>query len=232
MPRASRTRVAVVAESDDRATRDRDTKDGDTETRILEAAHTVFLRSGTAGARMLEIAREAGVNPALLHYYFRSKDRLAEAVFRRAAMRLLPPVLEVLTSDAELEDKVERAIAIELDQLSASPYLPAYVLGELNQRPERVPQFLHAMTGLRAEAVGTRLRDRLGRQLDARAAAGTLRPITPEQFVVNLLALCLFPFAARPLLGAVLQLDERGFRAFIAQRRAELPAFFLGALRP
>src|SRR6266850_8217290 len=80
--------------------------DGQTEQRILDAAHAVFVRAGTAGARTQEIAREAGVNPALLHYYFRTKARLAEAVFRRAASQLLPVVIGVLGSDAALEEKV------------------------------------------------------------------------------------------------------------------------------
>src|SRR6185312_14461379 len=92
--------------------------DADTERRILDAAHAVFLRRGTAGARMQEIADEAGVNKALLHYYFRSKDRLAEAVFQRVAGTLFPPVLAVMASDAEIEDKVRRVIAIELEELT------------------------------------------------------------------------------------------------------------------
>ena len=54
--------------------------DGDTESRILEAARRVFIRRGTAGARMQEIAAEAGVNQALVHYYFGSKNALAERV--------------------------------------------------------------------------------------------------------------------------------------------------------
>ena len=78
-------------------------RDGDTERRILQAARTVFVRRGTAGARMQEIAAEAGVNQALLHYYFRSKQRLAEAVFREAAARLVPAVLTLLGSEASLE---------------------------------------------------------------------------------------------------------------------------------
>src|SRR5579872_6639447 len=81
-------------------------RDGQTETRILDAAHRVFVRSGTAGARTQEIAREAGVNSALLHYYFRTKERLAEAVFRRAASQLMPAVIRILASDLSLEDKV------------------------------------------------------------------------------------------------------------------------------
>jgi hypothetical protein len=70
------------------------------------------------------------------------------------------------------------------------------------------------------------------KQIDAAVRAGKMRPIAPEQFVVNLLALCVFPFAARPLLMAMLSLDDRAFARFIARRRTELPAFFLAALRP
>src|SRR5918992_1083630 len=96
----------------------------DTEQRILDAAHKVFVRRGTAGARMQEIADEAGVNKALLHYYFRNKERLAEAVFERAAHRLLPPLLAMLGSDASLEEKIEGAVHHYLDVVSGSPFLP------------------------------------------------------------------------------------------------------------
>src|SRR4030095_1411114 len=91
-------------------------RDRDTEQRILDAAHAVFLRRGTAGARMQEIAKEADVNPALLHYYFRSKARLAEAVFQRAAMQLMPAVIGILGSDAELGGKGRQGVDVELEQ--------------------------------------------------------------------------------------------------------------------
>src|SRR5260221_12478809 len=84
------------------------TKDGDTEHRILDAAHAVFVRRGTAGARMQEIAAEAGVNQALLHYYFRSKDRLSKAAFERAPAQFMPAAIRVLASDAPLDAKVAR----------------------------------------------------------------------------------------------------------------------------
>src|SRR5947199_6999135 len=83
------------------------------EQRILDAAHVVFLRRGTAGARTQEIADEAGVNKALLHYYFRSKDRLAEAVFGRIMRALFPPLIALLGSDAAIDDKVRRFVAFE-----------------------------------------------------------------------------------------------------------------------
>jgi TetR/AcrR family transcriptional regulator len=207
-------------------------RDRDTEQRILDAAHSVFVRRGTAGARMQEIAREAGVNGALLHYYFKTKERLSEAIFRRAARRLLPAVIEVIGSDLELEEKIERVVQLELDHLSRTPYLPAYLIGELTHHPARVRQLVSAITGGATEALLPRARETLRRQITARVRAGSMKSIDADQFIVNLLALCIFPFAARPLLMVVLELDPRGFDAFIDRRRSELPAFFLKALRP
>lgn len=205
---------------------------GGTEEQILSAARTVFQRSGTSGARMAEIAEEAGVNQALLHYYFRSKSRLADAVFLSAARELFPPVLEVLQSDAPLPDKVRRVVALELDTLQRHPYLPGYVIAELNQRPERVEQLARAMTGQEISAFGPRVLGRIGAQIDAAVAAGEMRPITADQFIINLISLCIFPFAARPMITALTQFDDDGWDAMIERRKAELPAFFLGGLRP
>src|SRR5688572_13967969 len=94
------------------------------EQRILAAARSVFIRRGTAGARMQEIAEEAGVNQALLHYYFRTKDRLAEAVFAEVAGRLAPAIVGALGSDEPLERKVEEFVRIYIDTARQHPYIP------------------------------------------------------------------------------------------------------------
>jgi TetR/AcrR family transcriptional regulator len=207
-------------------------RDARTEARILEAAHAVFVRRGTAGARMQEIAEEAGVNQALLHYYFRTKERLAEAVFRRAATQLLPSVIAVLASEAPLEEKVERVVQLELHHLLRAPFLPGYIISELHHHPERVPQLVSAITGLQPREIPARIFTRLEAQIAERVRGGEMRSITPDQFVVNLVALCIFPFAARPMLMALLGMDQRGFEGFIDRRRTELVPFFLRALRP
>lgn len=206
-------------------------KDRTTEQRILDAAHAVFIRRGTAGARMQEIADEAGVNKALLHYYFRNKDRLSLAVFQRVAAAVFGRVAQVLTSDVELEDKVRGIIAIYLDQFAKTPYAPAYVISEVNLHPERAGQFLE-MISKTSGASPIDLVAMLQRQIDARVRAGTIRPIDADQFFTNLVSLCVFPFAAKPLLSAVLRLDERGFQDYIERRKTALPQFYLDALRP
>lgn len=213
--------------------RARATRDGDTEHRILDAAHAVFIRRGTAGARMQEIAKEAGVNQALLHYYFRSKEQLARSAFERAATQLLPAVIDVMGSDDELERKVARVIALELEHLSRAPYVPGYIISEVTYHPERANQLIVAMThGLTPDKIRSRIFSTVARQIDERVAAGRMRPIAPASFMVNLISLCIFPFAARPMLQAMLGLDQAGFARFIGHRRDDLTSFFLGALRP
>jgi AcrR family transcriptional regulator len=208
------------------------TRDGDTERRILDAAHVVFVRTGTAGARMQEIAKEAGVNSALLHYYFRTKKRLAEAVFHRAAAQLLPAVAGVLASDQPLAGKVKAVVELEIDRLTRTPYLPVYILSELAHHPERIAQFVSALTGSQPDALGRRLLNVVGDQIDTEVRAGRMRPIQPEQFLVNLLSLCIFPFAARPMISALMGLDDKAFARVIRDRREALPDFVLHAVRP
>ena len=215
------------------ATTETATGSGDVEAGILDAAHAVFMRSGTAGARMQEIADEAGVNKALLHYYFRSKERLAAAVFERVTRALFAKVADAAMADVELEEKVRRIIAAYLDQFTNTPYAPGYLICEVNQHPDRAQQLINAA----GRASSTTLQApqflaQMAAQIDERVAAGTMRPISARQFLVNLVSLCAFPFAARPMVCAALQMDERGFQEFIEERKTTLSEFFLNALRP
>ena len=202
----------------------------DTEARILAAAHRVFLRRGTAAARTQEIAEEAGVNKALLHYYFRSKDKLAEAVFRRVASTFMPQVLRTLASDLPLEEKLQRAVDAELDMLEGNPFLPGYLIAEFRHRPDELRALLFEMGPVE------QLRDaalaKLQAQLDAEAEAGRLRPTPARDLIVSLMAQLVFPFAAAPMLDVMLGLDAEAHAAFVARRREGLAAGLLRSLRP
>ena len=203
--------------------------DEGTEQKIFDAADRVFARRGTDGARMQEIAEEAGVNKALLHYYYRTKDQLAQAVFQRTIGRFLPTVVDVMASDLPLEEKVERVVDGYLGQLSRHPYLPGYLISEITHHPDRLPKLFNAVAG---NQIKRRVITKLRAQIDERAEEGTLAPISAEQFLINVISLCVFPFAARPMLMLVLGQDARAFEEFIEERRRELPLFIMRALRP
>ena len=207
------------------------TTDRETEQRILDAARRVFTRRGTAGARMQEIAAEAGVNQALLHYYFRTKERLSIAVFQQMASTLFPALMQTLGSDLTIEQKVDAIVALYLENLSKNPFLPGYIISELHHHPDRVPHMLATATGVDPAQMLAHVFAKLGQQLDAEARAGRMRPIAPQQFAANLISLCVFPFAARPMLSLAFGFDDAGFAHFIEERKRDLPRYIRNAIR-
>src|SRR5678810_1109142 len=114
------------------------------EERILEAACKVFTTKGMAGARMQDIADEADINKALLHYYFRDKDKLFEVVFMEEAQKFFPKINAIFNSDAPLFEKIENFVNEYIDEMLENPYLPWFVLNEMNRDPD---QFMYRIWG-------------------------------------------------------------------------------------
>jgi AcrR family transcriptional regulator len=199
----------------------------DARTRILDAADEIFVRRGIDGARMQEIADHAGVNKALLHYYFRSKAGLARAVWLRIASSFLPGVFQMMASDLPLDDKIDHFVDAYHDRLTRHPYLLAYVISEAARHPDLVGDFYSA----ERRRAARRMIDMLREQIEARVAAKKMAPLSAEQFLVTLAGSCLFPFAARPMISELLGLGAETFDGFMVQRRTVLPAFLKRSLR-
>jgi len=208
------------------------TRDGETEKRILDAAKAVFIRHGTSGARMQDIAEEAGVNQALLHYYFRSKEGLSQAVFRDAAGRMFPAIIQIIGGQQTLTEKIDLIVDTYLTAMTKSPFLPGYIISELHHHPERIQQLLGEIAGGDITTITKPAFDKLEKQIVSEARAGRMRRMSAAQFFVNLLSLCIFPFAARPMLHVALGFDDDDFAKFIEQRRKDLPIYIRSAIQP
>jgi AcrR family transcriptional regulator len=193
------------------------------EKRIIEAARVVFQRRGYAGARLHEIAEEAGINQALLHYYYRSKDRLFEAVFREAAGQIFPIVLSVLDSETPLEEKIEQFVHRYVDLLLEHPYMPGFVIHELTQNESRLKNILSNH--------GFRQPRRVLEQYAEGVKAGRYLDIDPEQFLVTLLSACVFPFVARPLIQMAMGFNDEEFRSFLQKRKKQVAQLILNGIR-
>lgn len=198
-------------------------QDQTTEDRILAAARKVFLNKGMDGARMQDIADEAGINKALLHYYFRSKDKLFEQVFLEVATAFLPKVFAILESDASLFEKIERFCEEYISQLQQTPYVPIFILNEINRQPQA---FLHKVLGDKKPPF-----TRLLQQIDAEIKAGIIKPINPLQLLLNVLSLCLFPFVASPLVQLITGMGSQAFNALIEERKKEVPRMIIESIK-
>jgi TetR/AcrR family transcriptional regulator len=209
-----------------------DPSDLGTQAKILDAARRVFLRRGTSGTRVQDIAAEAGVNQALVHYYFGSKDALAERVFLEAAGHLVKALAPLPLQSMTLEDMIELLVTRYIDAIRDVPFIPGYLLAEASQHPERLELLMQAAIGAVPSEIAGLTLARVTQLLDARIAAGTIRPMTPRQLMVHVMALTVFPFVARPVLSAAFGFDDAEFARFLDERRAELPGFIINALRP
>ncbi|MCG2419124.1 TetR/AcrR family transcriptional regulator [Aequorivita sp. F47161] len=198
-------------------------KNKDTEGEILKAAKGVFQKKGMDGARMQEIADEAGINKAMLHYYYRSKQLLFEAVFSNAFSLLAPQLNKVLNDDSSIEEKVKNFTSNYISFISKHPYLPNFIIQELNRNPkffEKIQQTAAFPT-----------LEKFKSQVAAEVEEGILKPIDGEQLFINIISLNIFPFVATPLIKGFLKIDDKGFKQLMEKRKTAVSEFIINSIK-
>ncbi|SDW00702.1 TetR/AcrR family transcriptional regulator [Aequorivita viscosa] len=195
----------------------------DTETQILNAAKDVFQKKGMDGARMQEIANEAGINKAMLHYYYRSKQLLFEAVFNNAFSLLAPELNKILNDDSAVEDKVRNFTSNYITFISKHPYLPNFIIQELNRNPKFFEK-------IQQNAAFPTL-DKFKAQVALEVEKGILKPIDGEQLFINIISLNIFPFIATPLIKGLLKVDDKGFKQLMEKRKIAVSEFIINSIK-
>lgn len=195
----------------------------DTEKRILLAAKDVFHKKGYYGARMQDIADTAGINKAMLHYYYRSKEKLFDGVFEEASEMVVGVIARAFSNEGTFEEKIKSFVTSYLDLLKENQYIPAFVLNEINQRPERIKQFVEKFIGNNSNSVLNRI--------NAEMKKGNYKDIPPNQIIITLISSCIFPFVSKPMIMELFKLDEDGFLEFIEQRKTIIPEIILNGIK-
>lgn len=195
-----------------------------TEASILAAARKVFTTKGLAGARMQDIADEAGINKAMLHYYFRDKDKLFEVIFLQEAEKFFPKINSIFESDAPLFKKIEQFVNEYIDEMLENPYLPWFILNELNRDADR---FLSAIWNLKHRPNPTKFLQ----QIDNEVKKGAIKKIDPMHLLMNLLSMTIFPFVARPMITRNFKMKPAQFEQMMEQRRKEIPTFIINSIK-
>lgn len=198
-------------------------KDTETETNILNAAKTIFEKKGMDGARMQEIADEAGINKALLHYYYRSKQLLFEAVFKNAFSLLAPQMNKVLNDDNSLFEKIRNFSDNYITFIIKHPYIPNFIIQELNKNPEFAITFLAENNFPNIE--------KFKNQIAEEVTKGTIKPIKADQLFINILSLNIFPFIAGPLIKGLLKYSTDDYKITLENRKIEAAEFIINAIK-
>ncbi len=197
-----------------------------TEEIIFDAAQKVFVLKGFDGARMQEIAEEAGINKALLHYYYRTKEKLFRAIFERVLGYVIPKVLAFVESDETFFSKIEFFVHTYVELLLKNPYIPNFILSELNRNPNNIADMLGSLI-VKNDAFA-----KFSKLINTEIEKGTIRPIQPEHLIVNMISLCIFPFPARPIFQSVFfKNDKDKYQEFLKTRKNEVTSFIINAIK-
>lgn len=192
-----------------------------TEDKIIEAARVVFVKKGMMGARMQEIADTAGINKSLLHYYFRSKEKLFDAVLSQVIGGIGSMFGVVMQEDIPIENKLKLFVSTYMDTLQANPFLPNFILNEMNRNPEGLIKRF-AESNIRPE----NFFGPIGKQLRAEGYN-----LSANEFMINTFSLTIFPVVVKPMLKQIVfDADDTDYDTFINNRKKSVVTFILNAL--
>jgi TetR/AcrR family transcriptional regulator len=194
-----------------------------TEQQILDAAKTVFQAKGMDGARMQEIADEARINKAMIHYYYRSKDVLFEAVFNSAFSLLAPQLNAILNDDSSIEDKIKNFTFNYITFMMKHPYLPNFIIQEVNRKEDFILKL--------KENTGFPNLDKFKVKVEDEIKQGVLNPIETDQLFINIIALSIFPFLGKPLIKAFTDKDDKAYKEFVEKRKTEVANFIVNSIK-
>jgi len=194
----------------------------ETEKKIIEAAKEVFVEKGLQGARMQEIADKAGINKALLHYYFRSKDKLFDAIFEDIMSQMFAVVATNIRTDMSLPELVETFVKFYNEFFQKNPFYPQFIFHEIWQNPDRLSEIMKSQ-----QIAPTEIVEKIKQKVPAINNSG----LTAQHMIANVLGMTLFPHIARPLFQRVFfNNDNDEYSRFLGERTDFLKELMTGAL--
>ncbi|WP_304233460.1 TetR/AcrR family transcriptional regulator [Jiulongibacter sediminis] len=196
-----------------------------TEEKILAAAEETFVKDGFEGARMQNIANKAGINKAMLHYYFRSKEMLFEKIFEMKSKFFFPAVKDMmLREEGTFTEKMEEFAQRYIEFLTRYPFIPFFVIRTVNSSgTQGFIEKLPFKAQLAESVVLSYQKDR---------ERGLVGEIDPHQFLLSVIGMCVFPFLGKPILKVVFEMEDSNFESMMRSRIPELKLYIRKILTP
>ncbi|WP_320054238.1 TetR/AcrR family transcriptional regulator [uncultured Acetobacteroides sp.] len=193
------------------------------EGKILAAAKRVFVEKGLDGARMQEIADEAGMSKASLHYYYRSKQHLFDGIYMQVFSDVIPRIFEIINSDLSLFDIIRRFFEMHIEFLKQDPSTPMFVLRDINRVPHLLERILKERNVDIYAAVNAKIADAVER--------GDIKFIRGEELILNMVSLSIFQFAGAPIFKTIGRISDEDFDKLIEERKKTLAEFVISAIK-
>src|SRR5574344_2245215 len=189
-----------------------------TEQQILQSAEELFLEKGFSNTSTTEIAKRAGCNQALVHYYFRTKENLFQQIFI-VKIELFLKTFMIEENEGDFFTKMERRIGLYFDMLSNNRKLPFLILNELVLSKER-------RDFIRENFIKNEGRQQIyymfDKEIQNEIIKGTIRPIETFDLLSNVVSLTIFTFLSLPIVGDVLEKNKEEKNEYILHWKKEV----------
>ncbi|HPT20517.1 MAG TPA: TetR/AcrR family transcriptional regulator [Bacteroidales bacterium] len=193
---------------------------------IIEAARKVFQKNGFREATMRDIANEANINLAMVHYYFRSKDNLFYIVFDEAFRMLYEKITKIITNEKlDIFEKIRILVNEYISFFNKNPQIPLFIVREIIRNPEEIGDRMK----ININPVPTF--NHFACQLQEEYEKGTIRKISALSLVINIISLCVFPALAKSIIINVSGLTEVEMEAIAESRKKEVADFIINSIR-
>jgi len=187
--------------------------------KILAAAEKIFVRDGFDGARMNTISKEAGVNKAMLHYYFNDKGNLFEQIFKIKSSVFFPKISAYFLSDSSIQDKMDYFIDTYMELLMTNPSIPSFVICTMNKYPGFIRVFPRGFL------------ESMIAYIQLESDAGKIRKLDARQFFMSVVGMCIFPFIAKPVINHIMNLEKGAFDTILEERKEEVKRYVKAILK-
>jgi AcrR family transcriptional regulator len=191
--------------------------------RIIQSARKLFILKGLTGTTVRDIANDSNTNIAMVNYYFRSKNNLFETVFGEAFDVLTKKIFSIKDLNLPFFDLIRKWIYSYYDTLIEYPGLPNFVMNELAHNPDMLKNSIHFQQLYL-------LYDYLTERLHEEEKTGIIRPVPITDFVINIISLSVFPFAAQHIVSQFLDLSESQYIKAMKKHRQYVADFIIKAI--
>lgn len=198
-----------------------------TEEKILEAAMKVFTRRGFAATRTEDIAKEAGINRTLLHYYYRDKQTIFNLIFETRFKEFFKGLFLIFEADnISLFEKIRRMVDHEISTLTKHPDLARFIITEIAHNPELLIEH-GTKLGMNPRVFIQSFEDLVAHEIQE----NIIKPIEGRQLLMNIMSLCIYPIVAKPIILTMMNVDEPTFGKMMEQRKTEVSEFIINAIK-
>lgn len=201
-------------------------KEDNMEKQILLAAKELFLLNGYDAVSTTQVAKKAGCNQALVHYYYRTKQNLFKIIFQEEIEKMFKRLIEIPQDDISIEEFISKVIDTQLEFMKENKDVPLFLLGELRNNSEILELLPENYSYYSKEILG-----KMRTFIKMKQSKGELQEVIVEDLLLDILSLNIFPIMTQSFFLKVWGMTPQEQNIFLEKRKEHIKKVILASIK-